>query len=217
MVWLTPLLAENPPCDGLQRLELDIQGIQCGACVWLIEQLFRRQPGGSSIDVNPGRGRMQIVFELGVFRLEEWLHDLEALSYRAGPPRRGSEKGDDLLLRLGLCSAIAMNGMILSISHYFGLTAESDAQLFQLFGWVNLGLSTLAVMIGGSVFIRGAFQAALRELGESEREAFLLKETRGLTYAEVGRIMSLHPDAARRRVAKATAQLKTLLAEGSTP
>lgn len=60
-----------------------------------------------------------------------------------------------------------------------------------------------------------AFQRALNALPPSEREAFCLKETRGLTYSEVGRVMGLHPDAVRRRVAKAYTLIRHSLKSGS--
>jgi RNA polymerase sigma-70 factor (ECF subfamily) len=55
------------------------------------------------------------------------------------------------------------------------------------------------------------FEEALAALPEDLHEAFCLKETRGLTYAEVGKIMGLHPDAVRRRVGKALAQIRQAL------
>jgi RNA polymerase sigma-70 factor (ECF subfamily) len=57
--------------------------------------------------------------------------------------------------------------------------------------------------------------AAIASLPDELREAFTLKETRGLTYAEVGRAMGLHPDAARRRVAKALGLIRAHLGSGS--
>ena len=58
-------------------------------------------------------------------------------------------------------------------------------------------------------------QAALDSLPDDLREAFCLKETRGMTYAEVGKIMGLHPDAVRRRVAKALTRIRDYLKSGS--
>ena len=62
-----------------------------------------------------------------------------------------------------------------------------------------------------------AFQTALSSLTPDEREAFCLKETEGLTYAEVGQVMNLHPDAVRRRVGKAFSKLRDSLRQESTP
>jgi len=47
--WLDRVLAEREataPGDPTLRLDLDIQGVHCAACVWLIEELFRRQAAG---------------------------------------------------------------------------------------------------------------------------------------------------------------------------
>jgi DNA-directed RNA polymerase specialized sigma24 family protein len=49
------------------------------------------------------------------------------------------------------------------------------------------------------------------DLPEEERAAFWLKEVEGLTYAEVGARLGLHPDAARRRVARAFLRLRAAL------
>ncbi|MCO5167061.1 MAG: RNA polymerase sigma factor [Planctomycetes bacterium] len=53
-----------------------------------------------------------------------------------------------------------------------------------------------------------AFRAALAALPSDERAAFDLKEVQGLTYAEAGARLGLHPDAVRRRVARAYARLR---------
>jgi RNA polymerase sigma-70 factor, ECF subfamily len=53
-----------------------------------------------------------------------------------------------------------------------------------------------------------AFSRAVEALPEDEREAFCLKETEGMTYAEVGQVMGLHPDAVRRRVGKALVKIR---------
>lgn len=158
--WLEPLLVAARPCDGIVRLELDIQGIQCAACVWLLSQLFRRSPGAVDIDINPTRGRMVLRYREGQLHVRDYLADIARLGYLTGPPSRAREGRDDLLLRFGITSAIAMNGMIFSISTYLGLSPANDAGIYHVFGWANWVLSILAVLIGGSVFIRGAIFAA---------------------------------------------------------
>lgn len=56
-----------------------------------------------------------------------------------------------------------------------------------------------------------SFRAALAALPDEDRAAFELKEVRGLTYAEAGAELGLHPDAVRRRVGRAYARLRTAL------
>ncbi len=164
--WLEPLLAsarELAPNPRRISLTLDAQGLHCAGCVWLLQALFRRREGGFHLDVNPGLGRLTLTFDPDRFDLTSYLNDLAQVGYRTGPPvRDGRSTSDGLGLRLGITFAIAMNAMALSAAHYFGLEAHDEANLFVLFGWVNLALSTAAFLIGAPVFIKGAYEALKR-------------------------------------------------------
>lgn len=147
------------------RLCLDLQGIHCAGCVWVLERLFRRHPGALEARVNPALGRIELVFEDAPFDLEAWASEVAALGYRVGPADAGdAQRSDDLLVRFGVTVALAMNSMILSLATYFGLAPADDAGLHRTFAAVNWGLSTLAVLIGGWVFFRGAIAAARRRV-----------------------------------------------------
>ncbi len=70
------------------RTELDIDGLHCGACVWLIEKTFARhaeQAGTPAhIVVNPALARASL--ELSPrFPLRAWLEELARFGYRSGP------------------------------------------------------------------------------------------------------------------------------------
>jgi Cu2+-exporting ATPase len=82
---------------------------------------------------------------------------VERFGYLFGPPvKHGRGTSGDLLWRMGVCVAIAMNSMIFAIAIYAGL---DRGPLFDLFTTLNLGLGTLAVLIGGTVFFRSAWRA----------------------------------------------------------
>lgn len=165
--WLLPLIeaAEREARDGTARLTLDLQGLQCAACVWLIERLFRRIPSSLAITINPALGRAEICFAAGSGTrvCTRFLDELLVFGYRAGPPRKRSDAaGDDLLLRFSLCAALAMNSMIFSFALYFGLAdGGPESGIYRLFSIGSFVLATTAIGLGGSVFIRSAI-AALR-------------------------------------------------------
>ena len=165
--WLQPLLrdAEDAARDGTARLTLDLQGMQCAACVWLIERLFRRIPGALAITVNPALGRAEIFFAAGQGHrvVGRFLEELLTFGYRAGPPRKRPDgEGDDLLIRFGLCAALAMNSMIFSFAIYFGLAeGGTEPGLYRIFSIGSFVLATVALFLGGTVFVRSAV-AALR-------------------------------------------------------
>jgi Cu2+-exporting ATPase len=157
--WLEPLVARSEAQPGaVCVLDLDVQGIHCAACVWLMNELFRRQPGGASLTVNPALGKVRLAWKKGAFDVARFLGEVEGFGYLFGPSRKRPEAASlDLPIRLGICAAIAMNVMIFSISFYVGLTpAESD--LFQLFSQLSLWLSSAVVLIGGWPFFRSAWR-----------------------------------------------------------
>ena len=139
--------------------------MRCAACVWLIEQLFDRMPDGGHVLVNPGRG--QIELRTGqAFPLRSFVEQVESVGYLLGP---GSNDGspalssarDDLLMRAGVCTALALNTMLFSAAIYLGL---EEGPLHRFLRWLNFGIAALAVTIGGPVFIASAWQALRRKV-----------------------------------------------------
>jgi Cu2+-exporting ATPase len=159
--WLEPLLAgAQQGTTEVCALDLDVQGIHCAACVWLMNETFRRAGGGLGITVNPALGKVRLVWRRGGFDVEAWLSLVERFGYQFGPSRKGpSAVLGSLTWRLGVVAALSMNVMLFSLSFYFGLSpAESD--IYPLFSALSLALSTAVVAIGGWPF----FRAALRGL-----------------------------------------------------
>lgn len=156
--WLEPLLA-GAAADGdrdFAALELDVQGIHCAACVWLLQETWRSRPGAAAITVNPAIGRVELAWRRADGDPEGWLREVESFGYRFGPPRKqAAPASTELPLRLGICAALTLNLMIFSFSFYFGL-APSDGPLFDLFSWLTLGLATAVVAVGGWPFLRRA-------------------------------------------------------------
>jgi Cu2+-exporting ATPase len=153
--WLEALEVQVRGGGGHARVTLDVQGLHCVGCVWLIEELFGRASGGESVVVNPSLGRVDLVVR-PEFDLRAFVRSVERFGYLFGPPVRRPAAASDLLWRLGLCAAVAMNSMIFAIAMYAGL---DRGPLFRLFTTLNFGLGALAVAIGGTVFFRSAWHA----------------------------------------------------------
>ena len=60
-------VAEADPATRIPELLLDVQGISCAGCVWLIERVFQQVPGARDIVVNPQYGTMQLRWSRGEF------------------------------------------------------------------------------------------------------------------------------------------------------
>ncbi len=156
--WLEPLVVRAEEAGPLCALELDVQGIHCAACVWLMNELFRRQPGGAGLTVNPALGKARLQWKRGEFDVAGFLRQVEGFGYLFGPSRKRPEAASlDLPIRLGICAAIAMNVMLFSISFYVGLAPE-DGDIFTLFTRLSLWLSSVVVVVGGWPFFRSAWR-----------------------------------------------------------
>src|SRR5690606_25609687 len=150
------------------RVVLDVQGVHCAACVWLIEKLFRRHAAGdptagARVVVNPGVGTVDLAVG-PTFPLARWVEDVEAFGYRFGPPLKDAESSgqrSDLVWRMGVCIAIAMNTMIFGVAIYAGL---SSGPVHRLFHALTFGLSFVSVIVGGTVFFRSAWQSLRRRV-----------------------------------------------------
>jgi Cu2+-exporting ATPase len=144
--WLEELVRD---ADG--ALTLDVQGLSCLACAWLIERVFARQPGALSIHVDPTLGQLALRWQPGVFDPVAFARELQSFGYLVGPPDHSAPTADRALnLRLGLCAALAMNAMLFTFPRYFGMSA--DFEFAALFHRLTLLIGTLSFLIGGSYF-----------------------------------------------------------------
>ena len=156
--WLEPLVeqARQAARGDVCTLTLDVQGVHCAACVWLMNETFARQPGAADIVVNPALGQVRLAFTPGVTDVERWVKDVEGFGYQFGPARKEASRASlDLPIRLGLSAAITVNVMLFSLSFYLGLVPDAEG-LFSLFTWLSFALSTATVVVGGWPFFKAA-------------------------------------------------------------
>lgn len=157
--WLDVAVEELGRQTTLTTLQLDVEGLHCTGCVWLIEELFRRIASEGNVLVNPALGVMDLTVS-PTFDLRTFHQRLAEVGYQLGPHRKQLERAsDDLVWRLGVCAAIAMNAMIFAIARYAGLEAGT---LESVFMWLELGLAIAAFAVGGIVFVRAAARSLTR-------------------------------------------------------
>jgi len=168
--WLDRMLAEREETAGTQdgtqegplHLDLDIQGVHCAACVWLIEELFKRRDAGIQLRINPTLGKVELSWDPDRGDLKEFLAEVEKFGYRLGPSRKGVRRQSRaLLMRMAISIAMAMNVMMFSLSFYFGL---AEGALYMFFGWLSLGMATVSLLAGGGVFLKGAVAGLRRRV-----------------------------------------------------
>ncbi|NBV85265.1 MAG: hypothetical protein EBS01_03140 [Verrucomicrobia bacterium] len=154
--WLTALCSET---QG--RLFLEVQGLSCVACVWLIKKVFESLEGALEVRVEMLRATLELRVEPTRFSCVQFGEALHRLGYKLGPV--GSESGPahssrPLAVRLGVCGALAMNAMLFATPAYCGL--EAGDRWASLFAKGAVACATGSMVVGASYFVQRAWQAA---------------------------------------------------------
>ena len=158
--WLTELseqkTQQNP---SLITLDIGLSGMSCMACVWLIETVAKRHPGIVETRANNANGSFEISLKPEQANVTELADELFKLGYEILPKKLGKHQGvtESLVVRLGICGALAMNTMAFTLPRYNGMETSED--LASLLTTITVASSTLALVIGGSYFFKRAWTA----------------------------------------------------------
>ncbi len=148
--------------DGRSAVELRIDGLHCGACVWLLEAMPRIHRGLISVRVDIGRSAVHIEWDATVTSLAAIAQRFDALGYQllpmADPRSRDREREIDRawLIRIGVSAAIASNSMAIAFALYGSLFAKMAANFQLFFQWLAVALAVIALVFPGRVFFRNA-------------------------------------------------------------
>ncbi len=138
--------------------EFSLEGISCVGCVWLVEHVFLRHDGALQADVHPATGHVRLRWACGAMDLKAFADEAASFGYALTKKRAGGSVGEarQMATRLGLCGAFAMNAMVFTLPRYLGMPPDfAFAGIFKLVVFLS---ATLAMLVGGSYFIRRAWQ-----------------------------------------------------------
>jgi Cu2+-exporting ATPase len=154
---------ELPDAQGEAALLLE--GVRCAACVWLIEQVLRRQPGMARADVNYTTQRAQLSWDPAQNNLADIVRAIRAVGYDAAPydPQRHEEaqrrERRSALWRLFIAGFGAMQVMMYAFPAYVS-DGELSPEASQMMRWASLLITAPVLAFACQPFFAGA----LREL-----------------------------------------------------
>ncbi len=149
--------------SGTREVSLIVEGIHCGACIWLIESWLAREPGVVSVGVNYATRRARVVWDPRRTRLSTVLRAFVAIGYRASPydPERreagARSEARTLLLRLAVAGLAMMQVMMFAVPTYVTVDGVEEAHR-RLLEWASLTLTLPALLYSASPFFRGAWR-----------------------------------------------------------
>lgn len=154
----------------LTRITLHIPAIHCIACVWLLENLFRLQPGIGQSQVNFPRKEVAIAFHPAQVKLSAVIALLASLGYEpelklsaldAKPHTRTARR---LWMQLGIAGFAFGNIMLFSVSAYFGLDAFAGPGFRRMVGAISLILALPVVIYSALDYWRAAWTSLRQRL-----------------------------------------------------
>ena len=157
----------RPTPDGLAQVDLYLEGVHCGACVWLVERVPLVVPGVARAELNVRRSLARVVWDDAAVPLSRVARTLDSLGYHPHPFRglevEAMRRREDraMLARIGVAGAIAANVMLAALALYSGQLGGMEGPYERFFRWVSLLLTTPALLWPGRVFFAGAW-ASLR-------------------------------------------------------
>jgi Cu2+-exporting ATPase len=148
--------------DGGFALTLAVDGVQCGACVWLIEHVLRREAGVIHARVNMTTRRLSLAWTGAADDAPRLVNAVEALGYHLVPfdaralaaARDTTEKA--LLRALAVAGFAAGNVMLISIGTWAGLSQGMGEATRALMHWVSALIAMPAIAYAGMPFFKSA-------------------------------------------------------------
>jgi Cu2+-exporting ATPase len=148
---------------GLREVACRIDGITCGACVWLIEQGLARRPGITDVAVNPVTRHAYLRYEPQAIALSEVLAAVAKLGFEPRPRAvvRGADRAEAAsrseLKRLAVAGLGFAQVMTLSAALYLGAFKSMEVAYSHFFVLVSMIVATPVVLFAGAPIFRAAW------------------------------------------------------------
>ncbi|MDH3335907.1 MAG: heavy metal translocating P-type ATPase metal-binding domain-containing protein, partial [Rhodospirillaceae bacterium] len=151
--------------DGTAALHLMIEGMQCAACVWLIESALARQTGVTHARINMTTRRLVLKWHPKQIDAATLVGIIGKLGYKAAPfdpmvlgaETKAYEK--NLLISMAVAGFAAGNVMLFSVSVWAGYFQGMGPATRDLMHWLSALITLPAVAYAGVPFYRSAITA----------------------------------------------------------
>ncbi len=148
----------------LVDLNLSVEGLRCGACVWVLERAIGGMPGVSRASVNFSSARATVRFDAKRLKLSDILRRLAQMGYQGVPfdarERELALKRESrvFLQRLFVAGIATMQVMMYALPAYLSGDGDIDPAHEQLMRWASLVLTTPVLFYSALPFLKGAWR-----------------------------------------------------------
>ncbi len=148
------------------NIQLIIEGIRCGSCVWLIENTLREQDGILQASVNMTTKVMSLIWTGDAKQINYFVSLIEKLGYKALPivedavTNQQNDQAKHLLKAIAVSGFVWVQNMMISMGIWAGNITEEIAVNSRLFMNMCAAAVTIpGVIYSGQTFFRSAVKA----------------------------------------------------------
>jgi len=151
--------------DGRYELLLQVEGIRCAACAWLIRSQLESRKGIDQVQVDVTNGFLRVNWQPAQLRLSKIASILSAIGYRPHLPLAGAEamgrqqERRSALKRLGVAGLGMMQVMMFAVALYAGEAQGISEGAERFLQWVSLIVTTPVLIYSGQVFYASAWRS----------------------------------------------------------
>ncbi len=151
--------------DGIASTHLRVDGLHCGACVWLLESMHGVVPGLAAARVNLTESSVELQWEPTRTSLSKIASSFDRLGYQLAPndaasPRESSVRASRRsVATLGIAGALSVNAMGIAFGLYGGLLHSMPPSMRIFLQWWSVAIALTAICWPGRVFFTNAWTA----------------------------------------------------------
>lgn len=169
------LLLQNsplPPDTGdvqgeIEQVTMNIGGLWCASCAWLVEERLKRTPGVTSARVSFLERKARISFDSGRIQVPRIVRRIRSFGYRADQKPEADEE-DRFFTRMLVGGLLAMHIMVVSgimyVRDWLGLSSPDSAWMEHFFFAMQFVLSIPLSILLGFPILRAGINSLLRGL-----------------------------------------------------
>jgi len=147
----------------LVEVSLSVEGLRCGACVWVLERSVAGLAGVDMARVNFSSARATVRFDPQRLKLSKILGRVAQVGYKTVPfdarEREQSLKKESraFMQRLFIAGIAMMQVMMYALPAYITEAGDIDLEHEQLLRWASLVLTTPVLLYSAQPFLVGAY------------------------------------------------------------
>jgi Cu+-exporting ATPase len=152
--------------DGtVSKITFKIPAIHCSSCIWLLENLYRVDPGIIESKVNYLRKELSLSFREEQTNLRKIVEVLTSIGYEPeislATLKKEVQKSTDkeLYLQIGVAGFAFGNIMLLSFPEYLAIGETIDREFLSFFGYLSIFLALPVFFYSSMGYFRSAYHS----------------------------------------------------------